>query len=36
MLLFQRTALEDALDQFGHIELAAAERGVERHDAVLA
>ena len=29
-------ALESALDRFGHVEPAAAERGVERHDAVLA
>jgi hypothetical protein len=32
----QGTALENALDRFGHVEPAAAERGVERHDAVLA
>ena len=36
MLPGQNTALENALDRFGHIEAAAAERGVERHDAVLA
>ena len=36
MLAVERAALEDALDGFGHVQPAAAERGVERHDAVLA
>ena len=36
MLAVERAALEDALDGFGHVQPAAAERGVERHDAMLA
>src|SRR4051794_41834055 len=36
MLAVERAPLEDALDGFGHVQPAAAERGVERHDAVLA
>src|SRR5215213_9955290 len=31
----ERTADEDALDGFGHVEPGAAERGVQRHDAAL-
>src|SRR3954468_19441697 len=36
MLAVERAPLEDALNGFGHVQPAAAERGVERHDAVLA
>src|SRR4051794_26486169 len=36
MLAIERAALEDALDGLSHVEPAAAERGVERHDAMLA
>src|SRR3982751_1158255 len=36
MLAVERAPLEDALDGLGHVQPAAAERGVERHDAVLA
>jgi len=36
MLTVERAALEDALDGLGHVQPAAAKRGVERHDAVLA
>src|SRR5690349_1544648 len=36
MLARQRPALEDALDGLGHVQPTAAERRVERHDAVLA
>src|SRR5688572_25395515 len=31
----ERTADEDALDRLGHVQPGAAERGVQRHDAVL-
>ena len=31
----ERAADEDALDRLGHVQPGAAERGVERHDAVL-
>src|SRR5215212_2823552 len=31
----ERAAGEDALDRFGHVQPGAAERGVQRHDAVL-
>jgi len=34
MLSAQRTALEDALDGFSHVQPTATKRGVERHDAV--
>src|SRR3954447_25736832 len=36
MLAIERAALKDALDGLSHVEPAAAERGVERHDAMLA
>ena len=36
MLAIERAALENALDGLSHVEPAAAERGVERHDAMLA
>src|SRR4051794_41967945 len=36
MLAVERAPLEDALDGLGHVQPTAAERGVERHDAVLA
>src|SRR3954462_15314935 len=34
LLPVERPALEDALDRFGHVQPAAAQRRVERHDAV--
>src|SRR3954447_9393051 len=36
VLAVERAALEDPLDGLCHVQPAAAERGVERHDAVLA
>jgi hypothetical protein len=36
VLAIKRAPLEDALDGLGHVQPAAAEWGVERHDAVLA
>src|SRR3954463_7471269 len=36
VLAGERAPLEEALDGLGHVQPAAAERGVERHDAVLA
>src|SRR5215212_8487390 len=36
MLARQGPALEDALDGLGHVQPTTAERGIERHDAVLA
>src|SRR3712207_8879134 len=36
VLAVERAPLEDALDCLGHVQPANAERGVERHDAVLA
>src|SRR3954471_20413415 len=35
VLAGERATDEDALDGFGHVEPGAAERGVQRHDAVL-
>jgi hypothetical protein len=34
MVAVQRTALEDSLDGFRHVQPTASDRGVERHDAV--
>ncbi len=36
VLAVERAPFEDALDGLGHVQPAAAERRVERHDAVLA